>query len=534
MEGITMTHLRIEQSSNNEVVTSSLITKLYELAYAGLDASSNLKGYITAPHAKRTQVEYLQNLYPELTINVTGEYYVEFADPNTEKLLMSTYNISGEGICPGDITQNNIHNMDGYNGHPSITSFNELALFTSITKIAAQGLTGQTQLTSIDLQNINTLENYAFSSCTSLTSLGDTSNITYIRNNVFQNCSSLTSFNFSNVTEIGTSAFQNTKIASVTLDNDVTLGNDAFAGCNSLLSVAMPEQTAIGAGAFGSNANLNTVSMPSVQTIHGWAFNNCPNLETVTMPSSITLTAGERNHFNNCQKLLFPTPLTINYQDANTRPIYSFSSCKKLKKVILGQNVQHIGKCMFYECEDLEEIQNTDKIVYLGDHCFYKTKLTGTLNLPNCIGFSAGYYAGEANNGMGPFHTCGLSKIILGDFDLAQTAWHTQGVGRSLFYNLPNLETVDFKSITHMPNFNNNSSFENTALFSYCPSMKHFILRSTTVPPMSNSNTTLDIRHFGGSNVTIYVPDAAVNDYKAASGWSDIASYIHPLSEYES
>lgn len=130
---------------------------------------------------------------------------------------------------------------------------------------------------------------------------------------------------------------------------------------------------------------------------------------------------------------------------------------------------------------------------------------------------------------MGPFHTCGLSKIILGDFDLAQTAWHTMGVGRSLFYNMPNLETVDFKSITHMPNFNNNSSFENTALFSYCPSMKRFILRSTTVPPISNSNTTLDIRHFGGSNVTIYVPYSAINDYKTDSNWSNVASYIGPI-----
>ena len=51
-----MTHLRIEQNSNNEVVSSKLITKLYELAYAGLDASSNLKGVLVVPHSKQSQV----------------------------------------------------------------------------------------------------------------------------------------------------------------------------------------------------------------------------------------------------------------------------------------------------------------------------------------------------------------------------------------------------------------------------------------------------------------------------------------------
>ena len=30
----------------------------------------------------------------------------------------------------------------------------------------------------------------------------------------------------------------------------------------------------------------------------------------------------------------------------------------------------------------------------------------------------------------------------------------------------------------------------------------------------------------------VYVPDASVNTYKSASGWSNIANYIYPISEY--
>lgn len=39
---------------------------------------------------------------------------------------------------------------------------------------------------------------------------------------------------------------------------------------------------------------------------------------------------------------------------------------------------------------------------------------------------------------------------------------------------------------------------------------------------------------FGGSNNTkykIYVPDASVNAYKAAEGWSNLADKIFPLSQ---
>jgi hypothetical protein len=34
-------------------------------------------------------------------------------------------------------------------------------------------------------------------------------------------------------------------------------------------------------------------------------------------------------------------------------------------------------------------------------------------------------------------------------------------------------------------------------------------------------------------NYKIYVPDASVNAYKEAEGWSTMANRIHPLSEIE-
>ena len=53
-----------------------------------------------------------------------------------------------------------------------------------------------------------------------------------------------------------------------------------------------------------------------------------------------------------------------------------------------------------------------------------------------------------------------------------------------------------------------------------------FIMRAVTPP--SYAGWTLP----DGFSGTIYVPDASVNAYKTASGWSGRASKIKPLSEY--
>lgn len=44
--------------------------------------------------------------------------------------------------------------------------------------------------------------------------------------------------------------------------------------------------------------------------------------------------------------------------------------------------------------------------------------------------------------------------------------------------------------------------------------------------------TTIWFNISGFDGNSVYVPDASVNAYKAASGWSDFAEKIHPISEY--
>lgn len=69
-------------------------------------------------------------------------------------------------------------------------------------------------------------------------------------------------------------------------------------------------------------------------------------------------------------------------------------------------------------------------------------------------------------------------------------------------------------------------------IINLCPNMEYVILRTITPPTLTSVDNTYDLV-IGSSNYKIYVPDASVNAYKAANGWSTIADRILPLSLIE-
>ena len=62
-------------------------------------------------------------------------------------------------------------------------------------------------------------------------------------------------------------------------------------------------------------------------------------------------------------------------------------------------------------------------------------------------------------------------------------------------------------------------------------SFKNFIIKSKN-PPKQGTRASYGWNKRKGSR--IFVPDESVNIYKTSTSFSDIAEYIHPLSEYHS
>ncbi len=95
-----------------------------------------------------------------------------------------------------------------------------------------------------------------------------------------------------NVTSIGDFAFIScSSLTSVTIPNSVTtIGDYAFSDCSSLTSVTIPNSaTTIGAGAFLGCSSLTSITIPNSVTSIGFAaFSGCSSLTSVTIPNSVT------------------------------------------------------------------------------------------------------------------------------------------------------------------------------------------------------------------------------------------------------
>ncbi len=112
------------------------------------------------------------------------------------------------------------------------------------------------------------------------------------------------SYNIPNgVTTIDTSAFQYSRISTVTIPSSVTLiGEDAFTCCTNLTNIVIPDSvTEIQNSAFAASGLVNITLPNSITRIRDYTFWTCNNLASITVPSSVTAIGKEA--FYKCSNL---------------------------------------------------------------------------------------------------------------------------------------------------------------------------------------------------------------------------------------
>ena len=179
---------------------------------------------------------------------------------------------------------------------------------------------------------VDSIYDYAFYSCSSLTSITIPNSVISIGDWAFEDCSSLTTVTIGNsVTSIGWSAFDGcSSLTSITIPNSVTsIGGYVFSGCSSLTFITIGNSvTSIGDAAFGGCTDLTSITIPnSVTSIGDRAFSDCSSLTSITIPNSVT----------NIGR-------------------YAFYQCEKLGTLVLGDKVKEIGEEAFNGCNKLYHI----------------------------------------------------------------------------------------------------------------------------------------------------------------------------------
>lgn len=268
------------------------------------------------------------------------------------------------------------------------------------TQLKSYCFYSDSQITSVDYENVISIGNYAFHSCSSLLTASFPACET-LGSYAFSNCRSLTSFYGDNLSTINNYAFFGcSSLQAINLENVTVLGEKAFCNCISLTEVSFNQHitqiavtepsgpfygcTRLSKATFGPNADVVTsrmflgcsalvdVSIPTVSEFHTYAFAGTP-ISSIEGPS---ITYIGPNAFNNCISLTTVSfPILESITQNNT-----FSNCKSLNSVYIPQ-LKTLSSYIFYNCLGLTNIEFS-QLTECGDGAFKSCRALTSVSLP--------------------------------------------------------------------------------------------------------------------------------------------------------
>ena len=184
-----------------------------------------------------------------------------------------------------------------------------------------------------------------------------------------------------------------------------------------------------------------------------------------------------------------------------------------MTSAVVGDCITTFSTAVFMYCRSLTSVTLSDSVTNLGGGAFkYCISLTSvgvkgsgaSVEIPSGITSFAGG---------GDFEGCsGLTSVTIGN--------QITEIGYGTFNNCSGLTSIDIPSgVTVIEGY----------AFAGCTNLQSITVNAT-VPPSSFGETSNWYAFDNTNNCPIYVPSESVNAYKTASGWSNYASRIQPIS----
>ena len=343
----------------------------------------------------------------------------------------------------------------------------KLAAFEIPKQVTAlkTGCFENTNLKTINLSGIITLDNGIFFNCLSLREIILPKTITKIPVDFCQRCQCLEKINLSHVqfigmcafsgcsnldagnlsAEIDKYAFEGTAVKNLEIENISKVNECAYRGCDKLESVTISGNGIIPSGLFAECSRLKNVTINEGITSIGESAFRETVIKKLILPSTV-ITVND-NAFAYCgqlEKAVLDERLDfIGWQ--------AFMNTMSLSEISIPDKVEHIGsKCFsysgiksvklpkndsftiihdktFFECTNLEEVMLPDSVYQIGSYAFTNCKSLQHINLDNIKQFYDKAFAGTA-----------LEKITL-------TA---RKIGPGAFAQCENLREADLSGIT--------------------------------------------------------------------------------------
>lgn len=304
------------------------------------------------------------------------------------------------------------------------------------------------KLCSVNLKGSDiTIPERCFGDCTNLTEI-DIAKAALIKDEAFRKCHSLSVSTIPANTLVSVSAFSESGVTDVVIEDISKVCNRAFADCKSLkrLTINVADgPTSVPSALVKGCKNLQTVVFTgrtkNLTVIEAAAFKETKNLNTISLPDTIKTISKEAFYDSGIENIHLPDGLkqigTMAFARSGLKDIiipnkikklgeYAFHNCEELTEVTLPESITKIPSGIFEDCCSLKTV-NAPNVDTVCDHAFYNCKNLETFDFSKLQSLD-----------LMAFAYTGIREAVFSD--------KFSQLGISVFHHCKNLQTVDMKT----------------------------------------------------------------------------------------